>query len=282
VSAVALPLSRPTANAPVRSWVGICSLLTAPIFACLAFVLTYSMRGDVHSLILGRLVFESILSITLALLVVFLGMALWQWAWAVRLIRDSFKADPRRGYLLLSLLLFTTALVSLLAVSMLHPTNLAQSASALMLAWMPAALAALGSAVAMSRARANAFLWLGYLLFIPLIDVTVDTLSPGGLCGPHMGAHINVVFLAPVQAPWVMVGFAMVAVTIIVASVRALRSGAIDGWLAVHAASVGLPLSTFALLVLGAWASYSGLAGCGGEHFDNLHALRHLFGAFYL
>jgi hypothetical protein len=240
------------------------------------------VRSEAHKFLLGRTVFESVLTITLAMLVVFIGMTLWQWSWAVRLIRDSFKADPRRGYLLLSLLLFTTALVSLLAVSMIHPANLAQSASALMLAWIPAALAALGSAVAMSRARANAFIWLGYLLFIPLIDVTIDTLAPGGACGPRAQAHINVVFLAPMQAPWVMVGFAMVAVTIIAASVKAWRSGAIDGWLAVQAASVGLPLSTFALLVLGAWASYSGLTGCDAGNLNHFGALRHLFGAFYL
>ena len=274
----ALSLEAPAPTTSSRSWIGISSLLTAPVFGGLAFVLVWSLRGDVAKLAFGRFALESILVVTLVMLAVFIGMTFWQTSWAVHLIRDVMHADPRRGYFLLAMLLFASALVALLTASMVSLPSFSYSASAVMLAWMPAALAALGSAVAMSRARANAFLWLGYLLFIPLFSVSIRTLALGNACGHPAVGGFNVVLLSQVQVPWIMVGFAMVVITMLAVVVKTWRAGVLDGWLGVRAMSFGIPLMAFAVVTMGTWAAFSGLAGCDPHRFSTLY---HVIGAFY-
>jgi hypothetical protein len=263
----------------VGSWVGICSLLTAPVFAGLAFVLVWGLRQDVAKLAFGKFALESILITTLIMLAMFLAMTFWQTGWAVRLIRDAMAADPRRGYFLLAMLLFAVALVALLTASIINVPRFPYSAAEVMLAWLPAGLAALGSAVAMSRARANAFLWLGYLLFVPLFAVSIHTLTQSNICHQLSVAGSNVAFLSQLQAPWIMVGFAMVVATMLVVVVKTWRAGVLDGWLGLRAATIGIPLTAFALVTLGTWAAFSGLAGCvDGQKFATL---THVVGSFY-
>jgi hypothetical protein len=262
-----------------RSWIGACSLLTAPVFGGLMFVLIWTLRHDLAGMLLGRFTLGSILIVSLVMLAVFAGMTFWQSSWAVRLIRDAMQADPRRGYLLLATLLFAAALVSLLAVSMVNLPRFPYSAAQVMLAWLPAALAALGSAIAMSRARANAFLWLGYLLFIPLFSVSIHTLAMENLCGNHSVSGVNVALLSQMQVPWIMIGFAMVVVTMLVVLVKAWRSGALDGWLGMGAMSLGVPLMAFAVLTIGTWAAFSRLSGCADAQVSLV--LHHVMGAFY-
>jgi len=278
--AVNAPLKRVFSMPPasIGSWAGICSLLTAPLFAGVAFLLAWNLRQDAARLGHSRFTLESILIVSLIMLALFLGVTLWQTSWAVRLIRYSMQADPRRGYFLLAMLLFAAALVAFLSASILNLPNI-HSASELMLAWLPAALAALGSAVAMSRARANAFLWLGYVLFIPLFAVSVHTLAQGNFCRQMVATGANVVLLSTLQAPWIMVGFAMVVLTMVVVVIRTWRAGALDGWIGVRAATIGIPLTAFGLMTLGAWAAFSNLSGCAdGNHYATLH---HLIGSFY-
>jgi hypothetical protein len=261
------------------SWVGICSLLTAPVFAGLAFVLVWNLRNDVEKLAVGRFSLESILITTLIMLAMFLGMTFWQTSWAVRLIRDSMQADRHRGYLMLSTLLFAVALVALLTASILDLPTFPYTATQVMLAWLPAGLAALGSAVALSRARANAFLWLGYLLFIPLFAVSIHALTQSNICRDSSLAGSNVAFLSQLQAPWIMVGFAMVVITMVVVAVKRWRAGALDGWLGLRAATIGIPLTAFAVITLATWAAFSGLSSCvDGRQFPTLY---HVIGAFY-
>jgi hypothetical protein len=259
----------------VGSWAGICSLLTAPVFGGLAFVLVWNIRQDIGKLASGRFAFDSILIVIMVMLAAFLWMAVWQTSWAVRLIRDAMHADSRRGYFLLAMLLFAAALVALLTASILNLPSFPYSAPEVMMAWLPAGSAALGSAMAMSRARANPFLWLGYLPFIPLLAVSIHTLSQSSFCK----SATNVTFLSQLQAPWIMVGFALVALAMLVVVVKTWRAGVLDGWVGLRAATIGIPLTTFALITLGTWAAFSGLTGC-----DNIHhyaTLFHVIGAFY-
>jgi hypothetical protein len=253
-------------------WVGVCSLLTAPIFVSWAFVMVWRVtQGLSGGSFFERVVAEPTILVAVGTVALFVSVAIWQTLWAARLIHNAMRIEPRLGHLLLAIALFVAALLAMLVASSLELPPYPYLLWQMILAWLPAMLAILISAAAMVRSRSSPLLWSSYLLFLPLFTVSAHGLLLGSMCSSHVPSPVNVADLPRLQVPWIMVGLGTAFVAVLGVTIKAWRAYALGPRVGLLAALVGAPLIAIAILFVSV-SGESHIAGCRGGHgFSSLH-----------
>jgi hypothetical protein len=215
--------------------------------------------------------------IGLAFFMVLVLLVVWPNITALTLLRRVFSAHSSRGYFLTALALYVLALGLLWSLPSLAELFYGRVPLQPVTFLTPPAVLLVASAVLLFRARSSLRFWLGYLIFIPLVLVGIDTISRGRFCH-NLDSTWNIIFVRYMEAPWLSVGFALAGLMLTLFAVNVWKNESLGVRSGLKTIALWVPL----FMLLGSivmFESEPSLTDCGFSR--DASGLHHVFGEFY-
>jgi len=262
------------APAPDRSqrvWLALGSLIAGPIWIAL---LLPGMVGAIRTYFAPSYLSYfrahpkeiATASLVVALTALLEVAAVWLLVWAMRLIKYERARAPDRGNLLLAIELYVCALAALFVGTKLADYLPYHSFWKIPTVLGPSSILVISSIAVLARTRRAGWITL-YLLFVPLYVLTLKVLS-------HDCWWL---VLSELQAPWIVVGFALASATFAVLVAESWRTNTVGIKVKAVAVVLGILLASGTAFVF--YLGASGESGnCRERHPITLH---HIMGPFF-